>query len=79
MAALTSVKGIGDWSAHMYLIFALRRLDVFPIGDLGLRNAMASQYKLRKSTPVSRYHKIAEAWSPYRTVGSLYLWKSYDG
>ncbi|HEU4929090.1 MAG TPA: DNA-3-methyladenine glycosylase 2 family protein [Candidatus Krumholzibacteria bacterium] len=78
IAALTSVKGIGEWSAHMYLIFALRRLDVFPIGDLGLRKAMASQYKLRKNSHVSRYHKIAEAWSPYRTVGTLYLWKSYD-
>lgn len=79
MTALTSVKGIGEWSAHMYLIFALRRLDVFPIGDLGLRKAMASQYRLRKTAPVARYHKIAEAWSPYRTVGTLYLWKSYDG
>ena len=79
LAALTSVKGIGEWSAHMYLIFALRRLDVFPIGDLGLRNAMAAQYRMRKNSPVSRYHKIAHAWAPYRTVGTLYLWKSYDG
>ncbi len=78
-AALTSIKGIGEWSAHMYLIFALRRLDVFPIGDLGLRKAMAAQYRLRKHASVARYHKIAEAWSPYRTVGTLYLWKSYDG
>ena len=79
LAALTSIKGIGDWSAHMFLIFALRRLDVFPIGDLGLRKAMAAQYRLRKNTPESRYHRIADAWRPYRTVGSLYLWKSYDG
>jgi DNA-3-methyladenine glycosylase II len=76
---LTSIKGIGEWSAHMFLIFALRRLDVFPIGDLGLRNAMASQYGLRRNTAPSRYHRIADAWRPYRTVGSLYLWKSYDG
>ncbi len=79
MESLTAIKGIGDWSAHMFLIFALRRLDVFPIGDLGLRNAMAAQYRLRRNTPVARYHRIAEAWRPYRTVGSLYLWKSYDG
>jgi DNA-3-methyladenine glycosylase II len=77
--SLTSIKGVGEWSAHMFLIFALRRLDVFPIGDLGLRNAMASQYRLRRNTPLSRYHRIADAWRPYRTVGSLYLWKSYDG
>jgi DNA-3-methyladenine glycosylase II len=79
LASLTSIKGIGEWSAHMFLMFALRRLDVFPIGDLGLRKAMAAQYGLRKTAPASRYHRIAEAWRPYRTVGSLYLWKSYDG
>jgi len=77
--ALTSIKGVGEWSAHMFLIFALHRLDVFPIGDLGLRNAMASRYGLRHNAPPSRYHRIADAWRPYRTVGSLYLWKSYDG
>jgi DNA-3-methyladenine glycosylase II len=75
---LTSIKGVGEWSAHMFLIFALHRLDVFPIGDLGLRKAMAAQYGLRKNAPESRYHRIAEAWRPYRTVGTLYLWKSYD-
>ncbi len=79
LASLTSIKGIGEWSAHMFLMFALRRLDVFPIGDLGLRKAMAAQYGLRKAAPESRYHRIADAWRPYRTVGSLYLWKSYDG
>lgn len=77
--SLTSIKGVGEWSAHMFLIFALHRLDVFPIGDLGLRNAMVSQYGLRRNAPPSRYHRIAEAWRPYRTVGTLYLWKSYDG
>lgn len=79
MESLTSIKGVGDWSAHMFLIFALHRLDVFPVGDLGLRKAMASQYRLRRNTPTSRYHRIADAWRPYRTVGSLYMWKSYDG
>lgn len=78
LASLTSIKGIGEWSAHMFQIFALRRLDVFPIGDLGLRKAMAAQYGLRKAAPESRYQRIANAWRPYRTVGSLYLWKSYD-
>lgn len=76
---LTSIKGVGDWSAHMFLIFALNRLDVFPVGDLGLRKAMAARYGLRRSTRASRYHRIADAWRPYRTIGTLYLWRSYDG
>jgi len=78
IAALTSIKGIGEWSAHMFLMFGLCRMDIFPIGDLGLRNAMVKAYGLRKSTALKRYHRIAEAWSPYRTVGSLYLWRTYD-
>jgi len=78
-AALTSIKGVGEWSAHMFLIFALNRLDVFPIGDLGLRNAMKARYHLRADAPPRRYHRIADAWRPYRTVGTLYLWRSYDG
>jgi DNA-3-methyladenine glycosylase II len=78
VSRLTSIKGIGDWSSHMFLIFALNRLDVFPIGDLGLRNAMFARYRLRKNTSHKRLHRIADAWRPYRTVGTLYLWKSYD-
>lgn len=77
-AALTEVRGIGDWSAHMFLIFALGRLDVFPVGDLGLRNAMARVYKLHEPT-VERLEKIGDRWRPCRTVGTWYLWESYDG
>jgi DNA-3-methyladenine glycosylase II len=76
---LTEIKGIGEWSAHIFLMFALARLDVFPVGDLGLRNAMKRAYHLRGTPSVKRLHKIADAWRPYRTVGSLYLWKTYDG
>jgi DNA-3-methyladenine glycosylase II len=76
--ALTSIKGVGEWSAHIFLMFALRRADVFPIGDLGLRKGMMKTYKLRKNTKPARFHKIAEAWRPYRTVGSLYMWRNYD-
>jgi DNA-3-methyladenine glycosylase II len=76
--ALISIKGVGEWSAHMFLMFALNRLDVFPIGDLGLRNAMTQLYKLRKNTPLKRFVGIADKWAPYRTVASVYLWKSYD-
>ncbi len=75
---LTSIKGIGEWSADMFLMFALNRMNVFPVGDLGLRNAMVRQYRMRKTGSLRRFHRIAERWQPYRTVGSLYLWQSYD-
>jgi DNA-3-methyladenine glycosylase II len=76
--ALTTIKGVGEWSAHIFLIFALQRTDVFPIGDLGLRNGMMKTYRLRSNTKPARLHRIAEAWRPYRTVGSLYMWRGYD-
>ncbi len=76
--ALTTIKGVGEWSAHIFLMFALQRADVFPIGDLGLRKGMMKTYSLRSNTKPARLHKIAEAWRPYRTVGSLYMWRGYD-
>lgn len=78
MARLTAIKGIGEWSAHIFLMFGLGRLDVFPVGDVGLRNAMARAYRLRGTPSEKRLHAIADVWRPYRTVGSLYLWKTYD-
>jgi DNA-3-methyladenine glycosylase II len=78
-STLLAIKGVGEWSVHMFLIFALNRLDVFPVGDLGLRRAMAARYRLRRDASPRRYHGIADAWRPYRTVGTLYLWRSYDG
>lgn len=78
-AFLTSIKGIGEWSAQMFLIFALGRLDVFPVGDLGLRNAMARAYRLRKPPAPKRLQEIGNRWRPYRTIGTWYLWESYDG
>ena len=75
---LTSIKGIGQWSAHMFLIFALGRLDVFPVGDLGLRNAMARAYRLRIPPSLDRLQRIGDKWRPYRTIGTWYLWESYD-
>ncbi len=77
--ALTSIRGVGEWSAHMFLIFALNRLDVFPVGDLSLRRTMMVQYRLRSGTRPERLERIAERWRPYRTVGTLYLWRSSDG
>ena len=76
--ALTTIKGVGEWSAHIFLMFALRRADVFPIGDLGLRKGMLKTYGLRANTKPAKLHKIAEVWRPYRTVGSLYMWRNYD-
>jgi len=78
MALLTSIKGIGEWSAHMFLIFALGRLDVFPVGDLGLRNAMVAAYRLRRPPSLARLNRIGDRWRPYRTIGTWYLWESYD-
>jgi len=77
--ALTSIRGVGAWSAHMFLIFALNRLDVFPIGDLSLRRTMMRCYRLRSGTRPERLERIAERWRPYRTVGTLYVWRSSDG
>lgn len=78
MSRLTSITGIGEWSAHMFLIFALGRLDVFPVGDLGLRNAMAGAYRLRRPPSLARLNRIGDGWRPYRTIGTWYLWESYD-
>ena len=76
--ALTQVKGIGRWSAEMFLIFKLHRPDVLPVGDLGIVRAIQKAYGLRKPPPPKRMLKIGEAWRPYRSVASWYLWESLD-
>jgi 3-methyladenine DNA glycosylase/8-oxoguanine DNA glycosylase len=78
IAALTQVKGIGRWSAEMFLMFRLHRPDVLPVGDLGIVNAVQSVYRLRKKPTAERIRKIGEAWRPYRSVASWYLWRSLD-
>ncbi|HVM76572.1 MAG TPA: DNA-3-methyladenine glycosylase [Candidatus Paceibacterota bacterium] len=75
---LTAVKGIGQWTAEMFLIFSLGREDIFSYGDLGLRNAMQKLYKLRKHPTERQAMKIAELWKPYRSLASRYLWASLD-
>jgi DNA-3-methyladenine glycosylase II len=75
---LTAVKGIGEWSAHMFLMFHLGRPDVLPVGDQGIRNAVKTQYRLRKLPDAKRLEKIAKPWRPYRTLACLYLWSSLD-
>jgi DNA-3-methyladenine glycosylase II len=75
---LIAVKGIGEWSAHMFLMFHLGRPDVLPVGDQGIRNAVRTQYRLRKVPDAKRLEKIARPWRPYRTLACLYLWSSLD-
>lgn len=78
IVALTKVKGIGRWSAEMFLMFRLHRPDVLPVDDLGIVNAVKNVYRLRKRPTADRIRKIGEAWRPYRSVASWYLWRSLD-
>ena len=73
---LTAVKGFGRWTAEMFLMFRLHRPDVLPAGDLGIVNAIQRLYKLRKRPDPKRIRKIGEAWKPYRSVASWYLWQT---
>jgi len=73
---LTQFPGIGPWSADMFLISSLRRADIFPVGDLVIRQAMQSHYNIDQNAKYDSYINIAEAWKPYRSIASLYLWKS---
>ncbi len=78
IAALTQVKGIGRWTAEMFLIFCLGRLDVLPVGDLGFRNAVKRTYGLRRDPTPEKIAQIAEAWRPYRSIATWYFWESWD-
>jgi DNA-3-methyladenine glycosylase II len=78
VAALTAVKGIGRWSADMFLMFRLGRPDVLPVGDLGIVKAMQKAYRMRKRPTAKRMFQIAEPWRPYRSVASWYLWESTE-
>jgi DNA-3-methyladenine glycosylase II len=76
IARLTEVKGFGRWTAEMFLMFRLHRPDVLPVDDLGIVNAVQRLYKLRKRPDAKRLYKMGEAWRPYRSVASWYLWQS---
>lgn len=76
MRQLVAVKGIGRWTAEIFLMFRLGRPDIFPADDLGLMNAVHRAYRLRKRPDAKRLRKISEAWSPYRSVAAWYLWQS---
>lgn len=75
---LTKVKGIGVWTAHMFLIFSLRRTNVLPTGDLGIQMAIRRHYRKRKLLRPVQMEKIARRWEPYRSVACWYLWRSLD-
>ena len=73
---LVQVKGIGQWTVDMFLIFHLDRLDVLPVGDLGVRRAAMIEYRLRKLPEPPRLTRLARPWRPWRSVGTWYLWAS---
>lgn len=74
-AALTAVKGLGPWSVDMFAMFHLGLPDVLPVGDLGVRKGMAAAYGLRDLPGPAEMARVAEAWRPYRSVGSYYMWR----
>jgi DNA-3-methyladenine glycosylase II len=76
--ALTAVKGIGVWTAEMFLIFALNRPDVLPAGDLGVRVALRDRHGLAELPKPGECHALAELWRPYRSIAIWYLWKGSD-
>jgi 3-methyladenine DNA glycosylase/8-oxoguanine DNA glycosylase len=75
---LTQVKGVGVWTAHMFLMFTLRRPDILPTGDYGVQMAIKKYYRKRKLPKPKDMEKIAKAWVPYRSIACWYLWRSLD-
>jgi DNA-3-methyladenine glycosylase II len=77
--ALTAVKGIGRWSAQMFLMFRLGRPDVLPDADLGIRKGIQRAYRMQKLPPPKKVQQLGARWSPYATYACWYLWRSLDG
>ena len=78
MAELVAIKGVGEWTAHMFLMFQLARPDVLPVGDLGIRRAVERAYALEQLPGPAELERIAEPWRPWRTLACRYLWESLD-
>jgi 3-methyladenine DNA glycosylase/8-oxoguanine DNA glycosylase len=76
VTALTAVKGIGRWSAEMFLMFRLQRPDVLPVGDLGIVKAVQRAYRMRSLPSPQRLTRLGESWRPYRSIACWYLWAS---
>ena len=79
LEALTQVRGVGVWTAQIFLMFALQRPNVLPLGDFGIRNAVRQAYGLKAMPMPAELQQIARPWHPYCTVASWYLWRSLDG
>jgi DNA-3-methyladenine glycosylase II len=77
-AQLVQVKGLGQWTADMFLLFHLGRPDVLPVGDLGIRRAAQIEYGLGELPNAAELRQIAEPWRPWRSLACLYLWRSLD-
>jgi DNA-3-methyladenine glycosylase II len=75
---LTSIKGVGKWTAQMFLMFTLLRDDVFPVDDLGIRTAITRLYQVPKDAPKKEFELLAERWAPYRSHACHYLWNQHD-
>jgi DNA-3-methyladenine glycosylase II len=75
---LVAVKGLGTWTAHMFLMFHLQRPDVLPVGDLGIRRAFERAYRLPELPDPATMEQISEPWRPHRTLACRYLWRSLD-
>ena len=78
IAELVEVRGIGRWTAEMFLMFNLLRPDVFPLDDLGLQKGIKVNYFKGRKIPLSRMRKLGDTWRPWRTVATWYLWRSLD-
>lgn len=75
LAELTKVKGVGEWTVHMFMIFSLHRPDVLPCGDLGVRKGVQELYKLKALPKPQEMPVLCERWRPYRSVGAWYMWR----
>ena len=75
---LTEIRGVGEWTAHMYLLFVLERPDVLPLGDLAIRRGIEDRYGNGEAMTRDEMREIAEAWRPYRSVATRYIWADYE-
>jgi DNA-3-methyladenine glycosylase II len=78
IVALTDIKGVGVWTAHMFLMFALRRPNILPVGDFGVRSAIQRAYRKRKLPTAKEIEKLAKNWHPYCSFAAWYLWRSLE-
>jgi DNA-3-methyladenine glycosylase II len=78
ISRLSAVKGVGRWTAQMFLMFQLQRLDVLPIGDVGVRRGMQVAYGLNGPPSEQQAHTMGQIWAPYRSIGSWYMWRAVE-